>query len=67
MLIGYTKGICTTYCHKVLKEGDKVTINGPYGDFYYHDEDYEITCALALGHSEETPKIKPNKFRTKFI
>lgn len=31
------------------------------------DEDYEITCALALGHSEETPKIKPNKFRTKFI
>ncbi|MDU7385264.1 MAG: nitroreductase family protein [Finegoldia magna] len=31
------------------------------------DEDYEITCALALGHSEETPKIKPNKFKTKFI
>lgn len=31
------------------------------------DDDYEITCALALGHSEETPKIKPNKFRTKFI
>lgn len=28
---------------------------------------YEITCALALGHSEETPKIKPNKFKTKFI
>ena len=31
------------------------------------DDDYEITCALALGHSEETPKIKPNKFKTKFI
>ncbi len=28
---------------------------------------YEITCALALGYSEEEPKIKPNKFITKFI
>lgn len=47
LLIGYTKGICTTYCHKVLKEGDKVTINGPYGDFYYHDEDTEIILGAA--------------------
>ena len=47
MLIGYTKGICTTYCHKILKEGDKVTINGPYGDFYYHDEDTEIILGAA--------------------
>ena len=31
------------------------------------DDNYEITCALALGHSDETPKIKPNKFTTKFI
>lgn len=31
------------------------------------DDEYEITCALALGHSDEIPKIKPNKFTTKFI
>ena len=38
LLIGYVPGgICTTYVHKHLKEGDKVNINGPYGDFYYHD------------------------------
>lgn len=27
-------GICTTYVHQYLKEGDEVTLNGPYGDFY---------------------------------
>lgn len=47
LLIGFTKGICTTYCHKILKEGDKVTINGPYGDFYYHDDDSEIILGAA--------------------
>lgn len=35
-------GICTTYVHKHLKEGDKVTINGPYGDFYLRDTDRNI-------------------------
>ncbi|MDO5754839.1 MAG: 2Fe-2S iron-sulfur cluster binding domain-containing protein [Tissierellia bacterium] len=47
LLIGYTGGICTTYCHKFLEEGDKVDINGPYGDFYYHDEDSEIIMGAA--------------------
>ncbi len=28
------EGICTTYVHTVLKEGDKVRLSGPYGDFY---------------------------------
>ena len=27
-------GICTTYAHTQLKEGDKVKISGPYGDFF---------------------------------
>lgn len=27
-------GICTTYVHKHLKEGDEIIINGPYGDFF---------------------------------
>ncbi len=35
-------GICTTYVHKHLKEGDAVTINGPYGDFYLRDSDNPI-------------------------
>ncbi len=37
-------GICTTYVHKHLKEGDSVTINGPYGDFYLHDTERDIIC-----------------------
>lgn len=39
LLIGYTGGIATTYVHQHLKEGDQVHINGPYGDFYYHEDD----------------------------
>jgi len=35
-------GICTTYIFKYLKEGDKVTINGPYGEFYLRDTEREI-------------------------
>ncbi len=27
-------GICTTYVHTALKEGDQVRLSGPYGDFY---------------------------------
>jgi len=32
-------GICTTYCFEHLKEGDAVTINGPYGEFRLSDTD----------------------------
>lgn len=39
LLIGYTGGIATTYVHQHLKEGDLVHINGPYGDFYYNEDD----------------------------
>lgn len=35
-------GICTTYVHEHLKEGDHVTINGPYGDFFLRDTDRHI-------------------------
>lgn len=37
-------GICTTYVHSYLKEGDPVIFNGPYGDFYLRDSDREIIC-----------------------
>ncbi len=35
-------GICTTYVHRHLKEGEEVIINGPYGDFYLRDSEREI-------------------------
>ncbi|MDT4762500.1 2Fe-2S iron-sulfur cluster binding domain-containing protein [Sphaerochaeta sp. PS] len=35
-------GICTTYVHKHLKEGDEVIINGPYGEFYLRDTERNI-------------------------
>jgi Na+-transporting NADH:ubiquinone oxidoreductase subunit F len=37
-------GICTTYVHKYLKEGDEVTINGPYGEFSLRETDREVIC-----------------------
>jgi len=35
-------GICTTYCFKYLKTGDKIKLNGPYGDFRLSDTDAPI-------------------------
>ena len=37
-------GICTTYVHKHLKEGDEVILNGPYGEFFLRDSDRRIVC-----------------------
>lgn len=43
LIIRYVpNGICTTYVHKYLKEGENVTINGPYGDFQLRDTDSDI-------------------------
>jgi Na+-transporting NADH:ubiquinone oxidoreductase subunit F len=36
------EGICTTYVHNYLKEGDDLVFNGPYGDFYLRDTDRNI-------------------------
>jgi len=35
-------GICTTFVHKHLKEGDQILVNGPYGDFFLRDTDSDI-------------------------
>jgi Na+-transporting NADH:ubiquinone oxidoreductase subunit F len=37
-------GICTTYVHKHLKEGDTVMVNGPYGEFFLRDTERDIIC-----------------------
>ncbi len=31
------RGICTTYVHELLLVGDRLTLNGPYGEFYLRD------------------------------
>jgi Na+-transporting NADH:ubiquinone oxidoreductase subunit F len=37
-------GICTSYVHMFLSEGDDIIINGPYGDFFLSDTDREVVC-----------------------
>lgn len=39
LLVGFTKGIVSTYVHRILDEGSKVILSGPFGDFFFHDED----------------------------
>ncbi len=36
------RGVATTYIHTLLKEGQEVRINGPYGDFYLRPSDREM-------------------------
>jgi len=46
LVIGYvSQGIATTYVHRHLEIGDPVYINGPFGDFYYQDNDREMVMA----------------------
>jgi Na+-transporting NADH:ubiquinone oxidoreductase subunit F len=35
-------GICTTYVHQHLKQGDRIVVNGPYGDFCLRDSDRDV-------------------------
>ena len=37
-------GICTTWVHQYLEEGDEVLFNGPYGDFHLRETEREIIC-----------------------
>jgi Na+-transporting NADH:ubiquinone oxidoreductase subunit F len=37
-----TGGACSTYVHDYLKDGEELTINGPYGDFYLRESDSEM-------------------------
>lgn len=51
LIIGYVpEGIATTYVHHHLDSGDIVNVNGPFGDFYYRDNDREmIMVAVGTG------------------
>jgi len=49
LFIGYIpNGICTTYVHQHLTQNDKITIVGPYGDFFYQHSDREMVM-VAIG------------------
>lgn len=49
LIIGYVpEGIATTYVHHHLNVGDVVNVNGPFGDFYYHDNEREMVM-VAVG------------------
>lgn len=49
LVIGYVpEGIATTYVHHHLNVGDIVNVNGPFGDFYYRDNEREMVM-VAVG------------------
>jgi Na+-transporting NADH:ubiquinone oxidoreductase subunit F len=41
-------GVCTTYIHDYLKTGQKLTVVGPFGDFFYKDTTREMVM-VAIG------------------
>ncbi len=42
-------GLCSTYVHKVLANGDNVTFTGPFGDFYLNEESSKDIIAVGGG------------------
>jgi len=49
LYIGYVKdGKATTYVHNYLKPDSKLTVVGPYGDFFYQDTEREMVM-VAIG------------------
>ncbi|MGB3368821.1 MAG: 2Fe-2S iron-sulfur cluster binding domain-containing protein [Acidaminobacteraceae bacterium] len=51
LFIGYIpEGKCSTYIHQHLKENEKLTVVGPFGDFCYQDNNNEmIMVAIGTG------------------
>ena len=50
MVVRYVpKGLATTYLHKALRENDKVTLTGPYGDFFLQEDSNRDMICIAGG------------------
>jgi len=49
------EGICTTWVHKHLQEGDEVVFTGPMGDFQIHDGNGEMV--FVAGSSGMAPMV----------
>jgi len=64
MIIRYVpNGQATTFVHKALEEGDKITLTGPFGDFFLQENsDKPIVCIA--GGSGKAP-IRSILFRLK--
>ncbi|MFN2351866.1 MAG: NADH:ubiquinone reductase (Na(+)-transporting) subunit F [Kiritimatiellia bacterium] len=48
-------GICTTWCFDILRQGDQVRMNGPYGDFRLSDT--EAPMVFVAGGSGMAPFV----------
>jgi Na+-transporting NADH:ubiquinone oxidoreductase subunit F len=46
-------GVCTTWVHNILAEGDEAAFSGPYGDFHLRDTDRDVI--LIAGGSGLSP------------
>jgi len=42
-------GLCSTYIHRALDIGDKVTLTGPFGDFYIKEDSTKDILCIAGG------------------
>jgi Na+-transporting NADH:ubiquinone oxidoreductase subunit F len=42
-------GLCSTYVHEILKAGNRVTITGPYGDFFLKENSTKDIICIAGG------------------
>jgi len=50
LIIGLVEeGLVTTYVHEHLSEGDEVTFNGPFGDFYLNEDSDSDMYLVAIG------------------
>ena len=50
LLIRYVpKGQATTFVHKALEKGDKISMTGPYGDFYLREDSTRDMICIAGG------------------
>ena len=56
-------GICTTWCFEVLKEGDAVKLNGPYGEFRLSET--ESPMVFVAGGSGMAPFVSILHFMQK--
>ena len=43
------EGVCTTYLHHVLEEGDEAVVTGPYGEFYLREDSPKDIICIAGG------------------
>lgn len=56
-----SSGIVSNWLHNHLKEGDDITLSGPFGELTCHDHPHEKICLLSTG-SGITPMLSMTKW-----